>query len=146
MSEDEAIAAWDAREDEIRNTTDYARHSKLVRQRSQDYSDCFSVDTKYALIGPEQLGRRKEIAESIPPSFKTTHYTGTDKHTETLLHYLAVQEHLRWEASHVALGYTPGDSTDEIKKTHACIVNYEDLDPVMKHYDYLVVKTTLAAD
>ncbi|MBO4455104.1 MAG: hypothetical protein J5759_01505 [Bacteroidales bacterium] len=146
MSEEEAIAAWDAREDEIRNTTDYARHSKLVRQRSQDYSDCFSVDTKYALIGPEQLGRRKEIAESIPPSFKTTHYTGTDKHTETLLHYLAVQEHLRWEASHVALGYTPGDVTDEIKKTHACIVNYEDLDPVMKHYDYLVVKTTLAAD
>ena len=146
MSEEEALAAWDARELEIRNTTDYARHAKLVRQRSQDYSDCFSVETKYALLGPEQTRHRKEIAECIPPSFETTHYTGSDTHTETLLHYLAVQEHLRWEASHVALGYTPGEVTDEIKKTHACIVSYEDLDPVMKHYDYLVVKTTLAAD
>lgn len=146
MPLEEAFAAWDAREEEIRNTTDYARHSKLVRQRSQDYSDCFSTDTKAALAGPEIMAQRKEIAECIPPSFETTHYTGTDKHIETVLHYLAVQEHLRWEASHVALGYRPGEVTDEIKKTHACIVDYEELDSVMKHYDYLVVKTTLAAE
>ena len=146
MSEEEAIAAWDARELEIRDTPDYARHSKLVRQRSQDYSDCFSTDTKFALVGPEFIQKRKEIAAEIPPSFNGAHYTGSDKHIETVLHYLAVQEHLRWEASHVALGYTPGKVTDEIKKTHACIVSYEELDSVMKHYDYLVVKTTMAAD
>ena len=146
MSEEEAYAAWDARELEIRDTPDYARHSKLIRQRSQDYSDCFSVETKYALLGPGQLPHRKEIAECIPSSFETSHYTGTDKHVETLLHYLAVQEHLRWEASHVALGYTPGEVTDEIRKTHACIVSYDELDSIMKHYDYLVVKTTFAAD
>ena len=146
MSEEEAYAAWDVRELEIRDTPDYARHSKLIRQRSQDYSDCFSVETKYALLGPGQLPHRKEIAECIPSSFETSHYTGTDKHVETLLHYLAVQEHLRWEASHVALGYTPGEVTDEIRKTHACIVSYDELDSIMKHYDYLVVKTTFAAD
>ena len=146
MSWEEAVAAWDAREAEIRDTTDYARHSKLVRQRSQDFSDCLSVDTKAALAGPEFMSRRREIAECIPPSFNGAHYTGPDRHVETVLHYLAVQEHLRWEASHVALGYTPGPETDEIKKTHACIVSYEELDSVMKHYDYLVVKTTLAAE
>ena len=70
------------------------------------------------------------------------HYTGNDKHVERVLHYLAVQEHIRWEASHVALGYTPGQRTDEVMKTHECIKSYDELTPEVQHYDYLVIKTT----
>lgn len=137
-------ALWEKRELEIENTPDFAIHAKRVRQRSQDYANCFHVSTKLALIGPEIFKNRKEISSCIPPVYEDnpTHYTGTDKHVETVLRYLAVHEHIRWEASHIALGYTPGTRTDEVMKTHECIKNYDDLSPHVQHYDYLVVKTT----
>ena len=140
-------AIWNEREKEIVETPDFARHAKRVRQRSQDFADCFHIQTKFKLVGPEILDNRKEIAECIPPSYETAsaHYVGTDAHVEKVLHYLAVQEHIRWEASHVALGYTPGKETDEVRKTHACIMDYDDLTPELQHYDYLVVKTTFSS-
>ena len=135
---------WDAREEEIKSTSDYALHAKRVRQRTQDFANCFHISTKLALIGPEIKDHLHEIAQCIPPdnSEEQRHYTGDDAHVEHVLKYLAVHEHLRWEASHVALGYTPGEHTDEVKKTHACIKSYDDLTFKMQHYDYLVIKTT----
>ena len=138
----DAEAEWNKRDEVITSTTDFATQRKRIRQRSQDYANCFHISTKIALVGPEIKDHCREIAESIPASYTNTHYTGTDAHVETVLHYLAVQEHIRWEASHVALGYSPGSSTDEIKKTHACIVDYNQLEPKTQHYDYLVIKTT----
>ena len=135
---------WNNREKEIEETPDYALHAKRVRQRSQDYANCFHIATKLALIGPEIYDCRSDIAKCIPADFnkEQTHYSGADPHVETVLHYLAVHEHIRWEASHVALGYTPGKITDEVMKTHACIMSYDDLTPEVQHYDYLVIKTT----
>lgn len=135
---------WEKREKEIETTPDFALHAKRVRQRSQDYANCFHISTKLALIGPEIYNHRHEIAQCIPPDYTKaqTHYTGADAHVEKVLLYLAVHEHIRWEASHVALGYTPGQRTDEVKKTHACIMSYDDLTPEVQHYDYLVIKTT----
>lgn len=140
----DAEAIWENREKEIQTTPDYAIHTKRVRQRSQDYANCFHIATKLALIGPEIYDHRHEIAQCIPADYNKahTHYTGDDAHVERVLHYLAVQEHIRWETSHVALGYTPGERTDEVKKTHKCIVLYDDLTPEVQHYDYLVIKTT----
>ena len=135
---------WDDREEEIKSTSNYALHVKRVRQRSQDFANCFHIPTKLELVGPEIKDHLHEIAQCIPPDYAqaNTHYTGNNKHVEKVLHYLAVHEHIRWEASHVALGYTPGESTDEVKKTHVCIMNYDDLTPEIQHYDYLVVKAT----
>lgn len=135
---------WNDREKEIETTDDFARHAKRVRQRSQDYANCFHISTKLALIGPEIYDCRRDIAQCIPPDYTKahTHYTGIDPHVERVLHYLAVHEHIRWEASHVALGYTPGQRTDEVMKTHQCIMSYDELSPEVQHYDYLVVKTT----
>ena len=140
----DAEAIWENREKEIENTPDYAVHAKRVRQRSQDYANCFHISTKLALIGPEIYDCRHDVAQCIPADYSKahTHYTGDDPHVEQVLHYLAVHEHIRWEASHVALGYTPGKRTDEVKKTHECIMNYDDLTPEVQHYDYLVIKTT----
>ena len=135
---------WEKREKEIVTTPDFALHAKRVRQRSQDYANCFHISTKMALIGPEIYDCRRDIAQCIPPDYLKAHahYTGTELHVEKVLHYLAVLEHIRWEASHVALGYTPGKRTDEVKKTHECIMSYDELTPEVQHYDYLVVKTT----
>ncbi|MBO7049025.1 MAG: hypothetical protein J6W42_00230 [Bacteroidaceae bacterium] len=135
---------WNQRDEEIETTSDYAIHAQRVRQRSQDYANCFHVSTKLALIGPEIYDCRRDIAKCIPADFKKNpiHYTGADEHAKKVLHYLAVHEHIRWEASHVAMGYTPGKVTDEVLKTHVCIMSYDDLTPEVQHYDYLVVKTT----
>ena len=140
----DAEAIWEKREKEIETTSDFALHAKRVRQRSQDYANCFHISTKLALIGPEIYDCRHDIAQCIPPDYTKahTHYTGDDAHVEQVLHYLSVHEHIRWEASHVALGYTPGQRTDEVKKTHECIMSYDDLTPEVQHYDYLVIKTT----
>ena len=96
-------------------------------------------------MGPEIYDRRKEIAACIPADFdrQPVHYTGEDPHVEKFLEYMAVLEHIRWETSHVAMGYTPSTQTDEVLKTHAFIAQYEDLSPKIQHYDYLVVKATL---
>lgn len=143
--EEDVLKGWDAREKEICEAKDYARYAKLVRQRSQDYANCFHVATKMALIGPEIYEHRKEIAAAIPADFDANpvHYTGDDPHVEKVLEYLSVLEHIRWETSHVAMGYTRAAKTDEVLKTHSYIVNYDDLSPKIKHYDYLVVKATL---
>lgn len=135
---------WDKRDREIVSTSDFTIYAKRIRQRAQDYANCLHALTKLALVDPDILNARKEIAACIPADYKTAgkHYTGTDSHIEKTLHYLAVHEHLRWEASHLAMGYLPGDQTDEIRKTHAYLKSFDSLPPEVRHYDYLVIKTT----
>lgn len=136
-------SVWEKRETNILRTDDYALYSKLIRQRSQDYANCFHTDTKMALMDKQILDNRHTIARSIPPSYKGCFYTGNDSYVEKVLLYLAVGEHIRWEASHKVLGYTYAPQTDDIKKTHNCLIDFEKIDDEIKHYDYLVVKTTL---
>ena len=69
---------------------------------------------------------------------------------------LAIGEHLRWQASHETMGYVPGAKTDDIARTHTCMLPFARLDEIdannanglprlgeTKHYDWLVVKTAL---
>lgn len=142
---DAAMALWDAREHEIATCTDLRLHEKRVRQRSQDYANCFHVACKRALMGPEILDNALAVAAGIPGRYdeKIGHCTHEDGHIVKVMDYHAVYEHVRWEASHVALGYAPGPDTDEILKTHKFIMAYDELSGEIRHYDYLVVKTTL---
>lgn len=135
---------WEARDRKILTTTDFELFSKRVRQRSQDYANCMHALTKLALTDPALLDSRKEIAADIPSKYDEAgmHYTGKDPHIKTMLDYLAVQEHLRWEASHAAMGYVPGEKTDDIKKIQENMKPFDELSSQMKHYDYLVVKAT----
>ena len=133
---------WNKREEKIKSTSNYTEHAKRVRERSQDYANCFHIDTKLALVGPEIYDHRREIAQCIPAKYEGHHYTGNDTHVVRVLHYLAVLEHIRWEASLRALGYTSGETTDEVNKTHQYIKSFDSLDPDTQHYDYLVIKTT----
>ena len=143
-SDEEARAVWENYEAAIRSGTDITKINDALRRRSQNYANCFHMSTKLSLVGPEIKEKMKEIAACIPPSFteQGTHFTGDDEHVATVLHYLAVLEHIRWEASHVTMGYKPGEKTDVILKTHKCIDDYENLDESTKHYDYLVAKVT----
>ena len=140
----DGAAEWDKRDQEIVNTDDYATYAKRMRQRSQDYANCFHVFTKLALGGSEIKDYCTDIIRCIPAKYKDKHYTGTDQYVEKVLCYLAIGEHIRWEASHKVLGYTLGVETDDVKKTHDCLKDFALLDNKVKHYDYLVVKTTLS--
>ena len=135
---------WNKREQEILNSEDYKRRMNLIRQRSQDYANVLHANTKFALLGPEIFDCRKDIANQIPEMtpLPSKHYSGVDTHVERVLLYLAVLEHIRWEASHVAMGYVPGPETDAVKKTHKYIKPFNDLDDKTQHYDYLVVRTS----
>ena len=60
-----------------------------------------------------------------------------------MLDYLAIGEHLRWNASHIILGYRYAEETSDLRCTHSCIVPYEELSEEIRHYDWLVVKNSL---
>lgn len=66
------------------------------------------------------------------------------KDYQDILEHLAVCEHLRWEASHLMLGYSPTEgNTDDVKKLHRHLKPYSELDETTKHFDWLVVKNSL---
>ena len=145
-SQEVAAQRWEKRERIIQGT-DIREIKNALRKKSQDYANCFHMETKMALVGPEIKGddKRDQIADAIPKDWEKEpiHYKGDDPHVAKVLHNLAVLEHIRWEASHVAMGYKPGTETDVILRTHKCIAEYDKLDDKTQHYDYLVAKTTL---
>ena len=64
----------------------------------------------------------------------------------------SVCEHLRWNASHLMMGYQPmspevrkqTDGTCNIRaKQHSCITDWKNLDTLTQGYDYFVVKTSI---
>ena len=71
------------------------------------------------------------------------HYTGNDPQVMEVLDYLAVGEHIRWMCSHQINGYRGGDKLQEDLKVHPDIKPYELLTEPVKHFDWVVVKTTL---
>lgn len=72
------------------------------------------------------------------------HCIEDDVTAKEVLEHLAVCEHLRWEASHMMMGYKPTTGgTDDLKKLHCYIKPYDKLGEVIKHYDWLVVKNSL---
>lgn len=146
-SEEKAQSAWNER-DKLLSGTDISVINNAIRCKAQDYANCLHMDTKLSLLGDDLKLRAKEIADNIPTLFDETkqpekHYSIDDPYVEKTLKYLAVTEHLRWNASHYALGYTFGGKKDTVLKNHPCLVDFDKLDGGTRHYDYLVVKTTL---
>ena len=135
---------WDSREEKVRDK-DYATRCKARRQRTQDFSNSLHQITKRLLCEP--YGNFADAIYEIPKD--KPHCDPNDKehclpeYTD-ILERMAICEHLRWEASHIAMGYRFTDGpTQDLKKLHNCIRPYEDLDPVTKHFDWLVVKNSL---
>jgi len=139
------INVWKQREDAIKSSfTDKSDRLKMIRQRSQDYANCLHSHTKIALMPDSMLAKALEISGNIPKgSYIDTFYKEGSESERQVLEYLAIGEHIRWEASHVAMGYRSGKETSELKKTHMYISDYSDLDASTQFYDWLVIKVTL---
>ena len=131
---------WNEREKKGVRSENYKDRCKARRQKSQDYSNSLHKTTKQILCEPYG-----NLAEQILViNEDTIHCLEDDITAKEVLEHLAVCEHLRWEASHMMMGYKPTTGgTDDLKKLHCYIKPYDKLGDVIKHYDWLVVKNSL---
>ena len=153
ISTEKAANKWKERLDKLSGIQCDDRNA-LVRKISQDYANCLHIPTKLKLIGGYDLVENASaLMSSIPDQcpdqpvgtlpFGEEHTNVTDVRLRDLLLYLAVEEHIRWEASHIAMGYKYNSDRDENLKYHENLIDYEKLSMSTRHYDWLVVKITL---
>lgn len=62
---------------------------------------------------------------------------------EQLTEQLAQNVHEVWSAKRIAEGWTWGEQRDDIRKTHPCLVPYEQLPDSEKEYDRETAKQTI---
>lgn len=138
---------WDEREKMLCEGT-YEKRCEIRRKRAQDYSNSLHVTTKRKLCegyNTYDTHDTKVVDQILYANKGKVHCEGN--YCEILEH-LAVCEHLRWEASHMIMGYRPvekdGDPTEELKKLHKYIKPYLKIEEFhIRHYDWLVVKNSL---
>lgn len=132
---------------------------KKLRSESQNKNNAYHVYTKLKLLGlfqqdtwaREFLGKLpvgKELADSTAP-FHIDEFIQKqilDSSTYENLVHVAIGEHMRWNASHLTLGYTPMSLEDfrnlfviknqdkldyltanDLKKQHVCIRSWDEL-------------------
>ncbi len=130
------------KDDESIRSVNYKNRCAARRKKTQDYSNSLHTTTKQLLCEPYD-----KLADLILAVNEDIHHCSQkcSRAQQAILEHLAVCEHLRWEASHMLMGYRPTDGkTDELKKLHRCIRPYNELDDITKHYDWLVVKNSLS--
>lgn len=144
---DYPVDTWEQREAKSRSeASSHGTRCDAKRKIAQDYSNCLHVTTKRILCSSSGVGPGLILPVNVDKDGKedkdgTVHCTAKVE----ILEHLAVCEHLRWEASHLMLGYRPtSGEKDNEKKLHNCILPYKQLDESTKHYDWLVVKNSIA--
>ena len=139
---------WEQREEKGIRSEIYKKRCEARRKKMQDYSNCLHKTTKQLLCESynEPASYNKLAEQILTINEGSKHSEGEDIVTKNILEHLAVCEHLRWEASHLLMGYKPTTgNTDDLKKLHCCIKPYNELSEIIKHYDWLVVKNSLAS-
>ncbi len=115
---------------------------EIDRKESQAFSNYFHRVVKDRLC-PPRLKEDGGFARDIPAQYQGAHYLGKDEEAAKVLEYLAIGEHIRWQASHAVQGYADGEEKREDRKIHPDMKEYSRLDGITRHYDWIVIKTTL---
>lgn len=137
--------SWEERNRQImeKEVSDLSRKMELQRKTQQDFANYFHTRVKRCLC-PENLWKDASISDAIPLKMtEDQHYMGGDPKVNQLLEYLAVGEHIRWVCSHQINGYRLGNPQREDLMIHPDIKPYEQLEEPVKHFDWVVVKTSL---
>lgn len=129
----------------------YGKRS-LRRKEGQDKANCQHCYTKIKLLNLAE----RQVSLSLPNWTKERSIIDIEKEKLTpwliSLYNVSICEHLRWNASHIMLGYVPmtaevqklvSGTCDEVTKQHSCIRDWKELDCETQSYDYEVVKTTV---
>ena len=147
--------SWEERVEEEKNKSGDERiygMRSLRRKEGQDKANCQHCYTKQQLLNLENRNEPLELPEWTETESILDHEGATENHWLVCLYNVAICEHLRWNASHLMMGYVPmtadvkkrfDDTCDERTKQHLCIVDWNQLPCGTQGYDYSVVKTTV---
>lgn len=170
--------------------SDIDRLQKLRRQEGQDKANALHAATKHAILRsaiPDEARRRDfllryfnfdrtpncviaplptlgddDVSVAAPPVAVRIRYPYLTDQENRIVRHMAMLEHLRWNASHEALGYVAAPAgqhgCDERTQKHNCLINWQDIDRESMlatkadpnypldyiAYDFSVVDTTLA--
>ena len=144
---------WDERrEKEVMKLGKIYGKRSLRRKEGQDKANCQHCYTKMKLLNITE----RQVSLSLPNWKKDKSIIDINKEEITpwliSLYNVSICEHLRWNASHIMLGYVPmtdevqkliSGTCDEVTKQHSCIVDWNKLNCETQGYDYEVVKTTV---
>lgn len=136
---------WEQRRKKVLDKTDFTdlwKKMEIRRKERQDFSNYWHLPIKKALCPPDYY-LDDRFQNCIPSSFAGTHATCDQAKDYDTLEYLAIGEHIRWVAAHEIDGYTCGTEKQEDRKEHPNIVDYAYLTEEVRHYDWIVIKTTL---
>ena len=142
----DSVMSWEERNNKIRlkNGSELANKLELARKTEQDFANCFHTEVKAALCPERYWKQLTPVSDYIPLTMEGgRHYVGNDPAEEKVLEYLAIGEHIRWAASLAINGYQFGPVIKEDMRCHKDLTPYELLDEPTKHFDWIVVKTTL---
>ena len=145
--------SWEKRADKEKDKLGgiYGMRS-LRRKEGQDKANCQHCYTKQQLLNLENRNEPLELPEWTETESILDHEGATENHWLVCLYNVAICEHLRWNASHLMMGYVPmtpdvkkhiDGTCDERTKQHLCIVDWNQLPCGTQGYDYSVVKTTV---
>lgn len=145
--------SWEERADKEKDKLGgiYGMRS-LRRKEGQDKANCQHCYTKQQLLNLENRNEPLELPEWTETESILDHEGATENHWLVCLYNVAICEHLRWNASHLMMGYVPmtadvkkrfDDTCDERTKQHTYIVDWNQLPCGTQGYDYCVVKTTV---
>ena len=147
--------SWEDRAEKEKNKLGVERiygMRSLRRKEGQDKANCQHCYTKQRLLNLENRNGSLELPEWTDKESILDHEGATENHWLVCLYNVAICEHLRWNASHLMMGYVPmtpdvkkrfDGTCDERTKQHICIVDWNQLPCGTQRYDYSVVKTTV---
>lgn len=147
--------SWEDRAEKEKNKLGVERiygMRSLRRKEGQDKANCQHCYTKQRLLNLENRNGSLELPEWTDKESILDHEGATENHWLVCLYNVAICEHLRWDASHLMMGYVPmtpdvkkrfDGTCDERTKQHICIVDWNQLPCGTQRYDYSVVKTTV---
>lgn len=139
---------WNERRAKLTAGSNIDKLRQLRRKEQQDLANALHVATKSYLLH-SVLGHDDSRFEQFCQRLFDDRSTNLD---HIILTNLSILEHLRWNASHLLLGYTPSDShtVDERTLSHNCLRPWHELDAESavagyeyKSFDLQVVLTSI---
>ena len=126
-----------------KNLSRYYAIYDFNRKISQNISNALHCRTKMILMGFDKTSLTDYYGYVNSRKEETTKYNCPAEAAQLLLN-LAIVEHERWIASHKLMGFTYGEKTDLVKKTHKDMCPFNELkDEITKSYDCRVIDTTI---